>query len=62
MHIDVIGRIRPSQRGEGPHTLEIDGHNRIASRPDGTYFKYANLNEIIKILLVFYHEMIMTFI
>ena len=49
MNIDVVGRVRPSLRGEGPCNLELDG-NRLADRPGGTYYRY-NLN-LLKLELV----------
>ena len=41
MNVDVVGRVRPSIRGEGPHTLQTDGHNKLASRPGASYFQYV---------------------
>ena len=39
MNIDVVGRVRPSTRGEGPQTLHTDGQNKLASRPGASFFK-----------------------
>nr|XP_006820077.1 PREDICTED: kinesin-like protein KIF3B-like [Saccoglossus kowalevskii] len=35
MNLDTVGRIRPSIRGEGPHSLNITGHHRIVGRESG---------------------------
>ncbi|KAK2159852.1 hypothetical protein LSH36_145g07016 [Paralvinella palmiformis] len=44
MNIEVIGRVRPSIRGEGPPTLIVDSHNKMASRPGGTYFTFSGFH------------------
>ena len=32
MNIDVLGRIRPSLGGEGPHSLDVQAsHHRVAA-------------------------------
>ncbi|XP_019633836.1 PREDICTED: coiled-coil domain-containing protein 78-like [Branchiostoma belcheri] len=42
MDIEVIGRIRPSARGEGHHSLNISGNHRITSN-DGQSFSFQPL-------------------
>ncbi|PAA49779.1 hypothetical protein BOX15_Mlig030815g3, partial [Macrostomum lignano] len=43
MNIDVIGRVRPSIRNEGPCTLAIGSDNRVSSRPGGQSFVFQHL-------------------
>ena len=38
MNVDVVGRVRPPIRGEGPQSLHTDGQHKLAGRPQGNYF------------------------
>lgn len=40
MNIEIIGRIRPSIRAEGPENLVIEGH-RVAAQTKGPFIKYV---------------------
>jgi hypothetical protein len=40
MNIEIIGRIRPSIRAEGPENLVIEGH-RVAAQTKGPFIKYG---------------------
>ena len=39
MNIDVVGRVRPSIRGEGPVSLIIENENQVATQSGGTLFE-----------------------
>ena len=60
MNIDSIGRIRSSQIGEGPHSLQISQATRVFSHLGGVSHKleFLKINAllIIKILKSFLSE------
>lgn len=40
MNVEVIGRIRPPIRAEGPENLVIEGH-RVAAQSKGPFIKWV---------------------